>query len=114
MMIQQTEGVRLTPGAARQIAKIRQADGVEGDRLLRIGLKGGGCSGLSYILEFDRPGEHDVRLECEGVELVVDKRHLLYLDGTELDFKEGLDNRGFVFSNPRAKSTCGCGSSFST
>lgn len=83
------------------------------DQYLRIGVKGGGCSGMSYILEFSPKTDMDVLVEQPGLEVVVDKRHLLYLGGTRLDFSDGLDNRGFVFSNPKAVSTCGCGSSFS-
>lgn len=107
-----TDTVILTPSAAKQLKKLLQQEG-QTDRVLRIGVKGGGCSGMSYILAFDTATDMDVRLEQEGVPFVVDKRHLLYLGGTELDFSDGLDNRGFVFSNPNASSTCGCGSSFS-
>jgi iron-sulfur cluster assembly protein len=107
------ESVELTPSAIRQIHKIRAEQHVPSDQYLRIGVKGGGCSGMSYILEFGPKTEMDVLVEQPGLEIVVDKRHLLYLGGTQLDFSEGLDNRGFVFSNPKAVSTCGCGSSFS-
>lgn len=107
-----TETVVLTPSAARQLRTLREQEADAG-KSLRIGVKGGGCSGMSYILAFDTPTAMDVTFEQDGVEFVVDKRHLLYLGGTVLDFSEGLDNRGFVFSNPKAVSTCGCGSSFS-
>jgi iron-sulfur cluster assembly protein len=107
-----TESVVLTRSAARQLRKLIDEEGAT-DRMLRIGVKGGGCSGMSYILAFDIPTDMDVHLEQDGVVFIVDKRHLLYLGGTELDFSDGLDNRGFVFSNPNATSTCGCGSSFS-
>lgn len=107
-----TDTVILTASAAKQLRKLIEQEGAS-DRALRIGVKGGGCSGMSYILAFDTPTDMDVRLEQDGVPFIVDKRHLLYLGGTELDFSDGLDNRGFVFSNPNATSTCGCGSSFS-
>lgn len=107
------ESVVLTPSAIRQIRKIRDEQNVPSNQFLRIGVKGGGCSGMSYILEFSPKTEMDVLMEQHGLEVVVDKRHMLYLGGTRLDFSEGLDNRGFVFSNPKAVSTCGCGTSFS-
>jgi len=107
-----TDSVILTGSAAKQLRKLIEEEG-DTERMLRIGVKGGGCSGMSYILAFDTPTDMDVRLEQDGVAFIVDKRHLLYLGGTELDFSDGLDNRGFVFSNPNATSTCGCGSSFS-
>jgi iron-sulfur cluster assembly protein len=106
--------IQLTERAARQISRIRDESGVAEDKVLRIGVKGGGCSGLSYILDFDDPQEMDIKMSVSGVELIIDKRHALYLDGTILDFKDGLDARGFVFENPKASDTCGCGSSFST
>jgi iron-sulfur cluster assembly protein len=109
----ETETVELTTSAVKQILKIRAAEQVPGDHYLRIGVKGGGCSGMSYILEFGAKSDMDVLIEQNGLEMVVDKRHLLYLGGTRLDFSEGLDNRGFVFTNPKATSTCGCGTSFS-
>lgn len=81
---------------------------------IRVGVEGGGCSGLSYKLEFDnalRPG--DQVFEDKGVKIVVDKKSFLYLIGTELDYSGGLNGKGFVFVNPNASRTCGCGESFS-
>lgn len=80
--------------------------------VLRIGVKGGGCSGLSYVLGFDKPTSNDNDYETEGIRLVIDKAHELYLAGMEIDWQNGLNNRGFSFSNPNASSTCGCGTSF--
>lgn len=107
------EVIEITDRAARQIQKLIQQGENEGKPYLRVGVKGGGCSGLSYIIEFDEAGEMDIKLSIMNIPVVVDKRHALYLHGTVLDFKDGLDARGFTFENPQASSTCGCGSSFS-
>lgn len=81
--------------------------------VLRLALQGGGCSGLSYDLRFDsRIGEHDRVYEADGVKVVVDKKSLLYADGTEIGYAAQGITGGFTFQNPNAKSTCGCGSSF--
>ena len=82
-------------------------------KYLRVGVKGGGCSGLSYLLEFDVPTEQDQWVEVDGLKILVNKAHELYLVGTTLNYEPGLGNRGFVFENPNAKETCGCGESFS-
>lgn len=79
---------------------------------LRIGVKGGGCSGLSYVLGFDKKEEKDEEFEADGVRFIMNKAHELYLAGMEIDWENGLNNRGFAFHNPNASSTCGCGSSF--
>ena len=82
---------------------------------MRIGAKGGGCSGFTYVLDFDRAGptEFDLTFEQHGVKIVVDKKSEFFMGGTELDFNDGLLDRGFVFKNPQASGTCGCGTSFS-
>jgi iron-sulfur cluster assembly protein len=81
---------------------------------LRVGVKGGGCSGLSYELGFDKlEQEGDNLVEIDGVKVAVDKKSFLYLFGNELDFTEGLNGKGFQFINPNASRTCGCGESFS-
>lgn len=83
------------------------------DSLIRVGVEGGGCSGLSYKLEFDTQiKEGDQVFEDKGVKIAVDKKSFLYLIGTELDFSGGLNGKGFVFNNPNASRTCGCGESF--
>lgn len=104
--------VTLTERAAKQVKKLMEEQ--SGPVFLRMGVKGGGCSGLSYSLEFDNEvGKHDKKLDIDGVTVVVDTKSYLYLNGTTLDFvTEGLQS-GFTFVNPQAKSTCGCGTSFS-
>ncbi len=79
---------------------------------LRVGAKGGGCSGLSYVLEFDATKENDEVFEIEGLTCIMDKSHGMYLYGMQIDWDNGLSNRGFTFSNPNASKTCGCGTSF--
>ena len=81
---------------------------------VRVGVKSGGCSGLSYQLKFDKmTQENDKIFEDNGIKIVVDKKSLLYLVGTTLEYSGGLNGKGFVFSNPNANRTCGCGESFS-
>ncbi len=84
------------------------------DTFIRVGVEGGGCSGLSYKLEFDNQlKEGDQQFEDKGIKIVVDRKSFLYLIGTELDYTGGLNGKGFVFINPNASRTCGCGESFS-
>ncbi len=82
---------------------------------LRVGVKGGGCSGFSYMLDLveDEPTEQDEQLESNGVKILIDQKSYLYLNGTEIDFRDEVMGKGFVFKNPNATSSCGCGSSFS-
>jgi iron-sulfur cluster assembly protein len=105
--------IQVTPKA---VAKIRQAfakQGVEG--VLRLGVLGGGCSGLSYQFKFDtKQRPTDKLFEFDGVKIVVDPKSLLYLHGMTLDYKESLMQSGFVFENPNAQKNCGCGTSFSS
>lgn len=105
--------IRLTKGAIQQLERLRQEQGVPADFGLRIGVKGGGCSGFSYMLGFDELKEKDTVYDFEGIRIFMDKAHALYLLGMEIDWLEGLNNRGFIFNNPNAKETCGCGTSFS-
>lgn len=108
------EPVTITDSAIKQLKKILEESTVPENYFLRIGVKGGGCSGLSYVLDFDEKKQYDKVFEFKELSFIVDRRHLMYLEGTLLDFSEGLDNRGFTFDNPNAESTCGCGNSFST
>ena len=106
------EPILINNSASKQLLKVISQN-TETEKLLRIGVKGGGCSGMSYILEMDSKTEYDDVYTVNDVEFILDRRHLLYLEGTELQFSDGLDNRGFEFVNPNASSTCGCGTSFS-
>ena len=108
--------ILLTEKAAAQIKKIVTESGLPADETrLRVGVKGGGCSGFSYMLDLteEPQGEMDEELECNGIKVLVDQKSLLYLSGTEIDFKDEVMQQGFVFKNPNATSSCGCGSSFS-
>jgi len=80
--------------------------------LLRVGVKGGGCSGLSYVMAFDQKKDADIQYDADGVVFIMDPAHGLYLQGMEIHWEGGLNARGFTFTNPNASSTCGCGSSF--
>lgn len=108
-----SEPVTITDGAIQQLQKIFSEQNLSADHGLRIGVKGGGCSGFSYVLGFDVQKEKDDIYDIGGFRVFMEKSHAIYLLGMEIDWKDGLDNRGFTFSNPNAKSTCGCGTSFS-
>ena len=86
--------------------------GFDTSRWLRVGVKGGGCSGLTYVLGFEERKDNDVEYESEGVRFVMEKAHEMYLHGMQIDWQGGLNSRGFTFSNPNASATCGCGTSF--
>lgn len=105
--------VQLTDRAATEVKRIVATKQIPDGYGLRVGVKGGGCSGMSYILGFDKQREHDLEFDLEGITVYLDKRHGLYLMGVTVDYHDGLDARGFVFDNPNATQTCGCGSSFS-
>lgn len=104
--------IKISPKAVEEIGRIIKAKNVPDDYYLRVGVRGGGCSGMSYILGFDKKREHDLEFVVDGVAVVMDKRQGLYLMGTTIDYHDGLSARGFTFENPNATSTCGCGSSF--
>jgi len=103
----------ITEGALKALARIRDEQNITDDYALRVGVKGGGCSGFSYILGFDVQKEKDEVFEIAGLKVVMEKAHAIYLLGMEIDWVDGLNNRGFSFNNPNAKETCGCGTSFS-
>jgi len=105
--------ISLTEGAVKQLQRIRREQSIPDDHGLRVGVKGGGCSGFSYILGFDVAKEHDQEYEISGLKVLMQKSHAIYLLGIEIDWEEGLNNRGFTFNNPNATDTCGCGTSFS-
>ena len=107
------EGVTLTEKAAAQVLKLKVENNIPKTHGLRLGVKGGGCSGLSYVLGFDEhPKENDKVFVLQGVTVFVDPKSLFYIGGTVLDFSDGLNGKGFVFNNPQAAKTCGCGNSF--
>lgn len=115
-------GIVLTETAAREVkglmeqqSEAARKDGAEPKELfLRVGVKGGGCSGFSYSLDLtEAKSERDESWDQHGIEVVCDSKSQLYLDGTTIDFKDEIMGRGFVFNNPNASSSCGCGSSFS-
>lgn len=107
--------IQMTEKAIKEIKRLIETDPTAKDSNLRVQVAGGGCSGMSYKLGFDKepPAATDKVFENEGVKLIVDAKSYLFLSGTTLDFSDGLNGTGFVFSNPNAKRTCGCGSSFS-
>ena len=108
--------INLSESAAKEIKDIiKQQSLPEAETKLRVGVKGGGCSGFSYMLDLteEPAGETDEVLESNGVKILCDMKSYLYLNGVEIDFKDEVMGRGFVFKNPNATSSCGCGSSFS-
>jgi iron-sulfur cluster insertion protein len=104
--------VLLSPIAAEKVGEIRKEEAIEEAMGLRLRVVGGGCSGFAYDLYFDHRTEMDMEFQIHGVQIFVDQMSLMYLDGTEIDYVEGLMGAGFKFNNPNVKSTCGCGSSF--
>lgn len=104
----------LSEAAVKQVKELKSQQRLPETVYLRVGVRGGGCSGMSYVLEFDSDkGPHDKEFDIDGVKVIVDKKSYLYLNGTTLDYvKQGLTG-GFTFVNPNAKSSCGCGTSFS-
>ncbi len=106
--------VSLTERAARQVEKITDEEQLDEDLYLRVAVEGGGCSGLSYKLGLDHKTDEDTVIESQGLEIIVDSKHMMYLEGISIDYPDGLDARGFTFNNPNASETCGCGSSFAT
>lgn len=103
----------LTQNAITEIKDLYQKGNYGSNYGLRLGVKGGGCSGFSYILDFDTQQNNDDVFKVDDIKLYIDKSQAIYLYDCEIDFKNGLDNRGFIFNNPNATSTCGCGTSFS-
>ena len=106
--------ILVTEKAKEQIDTLLTSEGKSSDHNIRVSVKGGGCSGLMYDLTFDPEiQESDEVFEDKGIKILVDKKSLLYLLGTTLDFSDGLNGKGFQFVNPNASRTCGCGESFS-
>lgn len=107
-----TSPVKLTEGAYEKMKNIFEQKSLPADHGIRIGVKGGGCAGFSYILGFDSPKEKDRVYTFKDMKVIMEDAHGIYLAGMEIDYKDGLDARGFIFNNPNADTTCGCGSSF--
>lgn len=107
-------GVVLTETAAREIKSIIQQQELDAEKVrLRVGVKGGGCSGFSYVLDLtENERDTDEVFEVQGIKIICDPKSLLYLNGTVIDFRDEIMGRGFVFQNPNATTSCGCGSSF--
>ncbi len=112
MVIAENTPVMMTEGAIRQIKALMDQEGFDRKQKLRVGVKGGGCSGMSYVLGFDHPTEKDKTFEIKGISCIMNPAHEMYVYGMEIDWQDGLNNRGFTFRNPNASTTCGCGSSF--
>ncbi len=104
--------VTLTAGAIAEIKRLMNEQGFDAAKLLRVGVKGGGCSGMTYVLGFDKPTDKDEQFEIAGIPCIMEKSHGIYLTGMEVEWEGGLNSRGFTFKNPNASKTCGCGTSF--
>lgn len=105
--------ITITDDAITQLKRALKEENLSTEHGLRLGVKGGGCSGFSYVMGFDVQTEKDEVYEIKGIKVFMEKSHSIYLIGMEIDWKEDLDNRGFIFTNPNANETCGCGTSFS-
>jgi iron-sulfur cluster assembly protein len=104
--------VAFTAGALQELKRLMNEPGFDTTQPLRVGVKGGGCSGLSYVLGFDARKDGDVEYDFEGVHFIMERAHEIYLYGMQIDWQGGLNSRGFTFQNPNASTTCGCGTSF--
>ena len=104
--------ITMTPGAVSEVKRLLAKEN-KPEFGLRIGVRSGGCSGFSYVLGFDAPKTEDKVQELEGIKVLMDTQSVPYLEGTQLDYQEGLQGKGFAFSNPNATKSCGCGESFS-
>ena len=104
--------VTLTEGAIKELNSLMNEPEFDTTQFLRVGVKGGGCSGMTYVLGFDQKIEGDDEFEIDGIRCIMAKSQELYLMGMEIDFQGGLNTRGFTFTNPNASKTCGCGTSF--
>ena|SRR5690349_23184114 len=112
MEMTMTIPVTLTQRAIDEVRRLMSAEGFDNSQHLRIGVKGGGCSGLTYVLGFDEKKADDELFEYEGLPFIMNKSHGIYLMGMQVDWQDGLNARGFTFNNPNASKTCGCGTSF--
>jgi iron-sulfur cluster assembly protein len=104
--------VQLSENAIKEIKRLMGEANFDHAQKLRVGVKGGGCSGMTYVLGFDNVEDDDEAFEISGIDVIMKKPHGIYLFGMEVDYSDGLNARGFVFKNPNATKTCGCGTSF--
>ena len=104
--------INLTESAITEVKRLMGEPTFDKSNMLRIGVKGGGCSGMTYVLDFDTRKDNDGIYEIDGVNFIIDNSQSIYLFGMEVDWQGGLNSRGFTFNNPNASSTCGCGTSF--
>ena len=104
--------VTFTNSAINEINRLMNQPGFDSNKFLRVGVRGGGCSGMSYILDFDTKTEKDEFFEIDGIPCIINPAHSIYLTDMEIHWEGGLNSRGFTFNNPNASTTCGCGSSF--
>lgn len=104
--------VRFSASAINEIKRLMNVENFDTNKLLRVGVKGGGCSGMTYVLDFDTIKPNDQVFELESFSFIMDKSHGIYLQDMEVNWEGGLNSRGFTFNNPNASSTCGCGTSF--
>jgi iron-sulfur cluster assembly accessory protein len=112
MEITTTFPVTFTKNAIAEIKRLMNEDGFDSTQYLRVGVKGGGCSGMTYILGFEQKTENDEIFEVEEMPGIINPAHAIYLTGMEIEWEGGLNSRGFTFKNPNATKTCGCGTSF--
>ncbi|MFY7899369.1 MAG: HesB/IscA family protein [Chitinophagaceae bacterium] len=105
--------VSFTSSAIAEVKRLMNEPDFDATQKLRVGVKGGGCSGLTYVLGFDEQAAEDQEFEFEGMSFIMNPSHQLYLFGMQIDWQDGLNSRGFTFTNPNASKTCGCGTSFS-
>ncbi len=104
--------VSFTEGAVKELKRLMAEAGFDTTQHLRVGVKGGGCSGMTYVLGFDQKESDDETFEIDGIPVIMKQAHGIYLLGINIHFEDGLNARGFTFNNPNASSTCGCGTSF--
>ena len=104
--------VTFTDNAKAEIRRLMSEAGFDTAQFLRVGVKGGGCTGMTYVLGFDGSSDKDECFDIDGIPCIMEKAHGIYLMGMEIDWNGGLNSRGFTFNNPNASKTCGCGTSF--
>jgi iron-sulfur cluster assembly protein len=110
----QQASIEITPSAIAEVKRLMEKEVKQEGLMLRVGVKGGGCSGLTYVMSFeDKKEELDRTFDFDGVTVIIDPKSLLYIDGTTIDYNTELLTGGFEFKNPKSKRSCGCGTSFS-